>query len=144
MICIIYYLYNKLYLCVLKKAISILLLSTFLMSNTECYQLLKLPFFIEHFAEHKQLNEGTTLWTFLKIHYSNDNIRYSDYDKDMRLPFKSHDSCVNSLSPSFAPTLYSYKIIKPVVSETNTFKDHHPIFFKSAYLSNIWQPPKFC
>ncbi|HEY1056146.1 MAG TPA: hypothetical protein VGE24_13460 [Emticicia sp.] len=128
----------------MKKAISILLLTTFLLSTTEFYQLLKLPFFIEHFAEHKQLNKGTTLWTFLKIHYSNDNIRYSDYDKDMRLPFKSHDGSVNNLSPSFAPAFYSYRIIKPIESEINTFKDNHKIFFKSAYLSNIWQPPRFC
>ncbi|WP_276361693.1 hypothetical protein [Daejeonella sp. H1SJ63] len=128
----------------MKKAISILLLSAFLISTTELYQILKLPLLIEHFAEHKRLNEGTTLWTFLKIHYSNNNIRYGDYDKDMRLPFKSHDGCVNILSPTFAPTLYSYKVAKPFESEINTFKAQYKIFFKSAYLSNIWQPPRFC
>jgi hypothetical protein len=128
----------------LKKAISILLLTAFLISTTELYQILKLPLLIEHFSEHKQMNEGTTLWVFLKIHYSNNDVTYGDYDKDMRLPFKSHDGCVNTVSPTSAPTLYSYKVIKPVESEINTFKVQYKIFFTSSYLSNIWQPPKSC
>ena len=38
---------------------------------------------------------------FLYIHYTHDIAKDSDYDKDMKLPFKTHDGCTNSTISAF-------------------------------------------
>jgi hypothetical protein len=71
-----------------KKLISILLLSLYLISTTEVYQLLKIPTLIEHYWEHKKLNPEMSLTAFLKTHYENP-VKDGDYGKDQKLPFGS-------------------------------------------------------
>ena len=124
--------------------LSILLLSTYLLSSTEFSQLLKLPLLLEHFNEHKTWNEGTTLWSFMIMHYTNNDVKYADHDKDMRLPFKSNEGSVYSILLTFIhiPTLLT--LIKPVIIDLNEYNLRENICFNSTYLSNIWQPPKFC
>ena len=128
----------------MKKLISILLISSFLISLTEFYQILKFPILVEHFKEHKTLNEGTTFWSFLLMHYSDNDVKYADYDKDMRLPFKSNDGSLNMLSLSFIHYSYSNKINKPFEGALMIYKVYKVHKFQSTYLSNIWQPPKSC
>ena len=124
--------------------LSILLLSAYLLSSTEFSQLLKLPLLLEHFNEHKTWNEGTTLWSFMIMHYTNNDVKYADHDKDMRLPFKSNEGSVYSILLTFIhiPTLLT--LIKPVIIDLNEYNLRENICFNSTYLSNIWQPPKFC
>ena len=124
--------------------LSILLLSAYLLSSTEFSQVLKLPLLLEHFNEHKTWNEGTTLWSFMIMHYTNNDVKYADHDKDMRLPFKSNEGSVYSILLTFIhiPTLLT--LIKPVIIDLNEYNLRENICFNSTYLSNIWQPPKFC
>ena len=124
--------------------LSILLLSAYLLSSTEFSQVLKLPLLLEHFNEHKTWNEGTTLWSFMIMHYTNNDVKYADHDKDMRLPFKSNEGSVHSILLTFIhiPTLLT--LIKPVIIDLNEYNLRENICFNSTYLSNIWQPPKFC
>ncbi len=128
----------------MKKLISILLISSFLISSTEFYQILKVPFLLEHFKEHKSLNEGTTFWSFLSMHYSNNDIKYADYEKDMRLPFKSSEGSLHLLSISFINYFSTTKLHKPFAKTLKTYKIFNDHKFQSSYLSNIWQPPKSC
>ena len=123
--------------------LSILLISAYLLSSTEFSQLLKLPLLLEHFNEHKTWNEGTTLWSFMIMHYTNNDVKYADHDKDMRLPFKSNEGSVHSIVLTFihSPTLLT--LIKPVVIDLNEYNLRENICFNSTYLSNIWQPPKY-
>lgn len=78
------------------------------------------------------------------MHYTNNDIKYADHDKDMRLPFKSNEGSVNSIVLTFihSPTLLTF--IKPVIIDLNEYNLSENICFNSTYLSNIWQPPKFC
>lgn len=99
---------------------------------------------VEHFKEHRTLNEGTTFWSFLMMHYSNEDIKYADYDKDMRLPFKSHDSSSHLLNFSFIHYSNTTKISNPFAKTLKTYKIFNDHKFQSSYLSNIWQPPKSC
>lgn len=125
----------------MKKFQAILFLSTYLLFATELNQLLKTPLLIEHFITHEKENPKLSFIGFLKMHYFNGNPRDSDYDQDMRLPFKSHNTCVNliSLNPSFQDTgdylikLYSRKIKLYYLPEVN---------YSSTFLESIWQPPK--
>lgn len=128
----------------MKKFVSIFLISAYLISTTEFYQVLKIPLLAEHFNEHKTLNEGTTFWNFLIMHYTNNDVKYADNDKDMRLPFKSHEGSVHNVILSFIDNPVLNILIKPVVTDLDEYKPQEDKYFNSTYLSNIWQPPKSC
>ena len=128
----------------MKKAIAILLLTTYLFSSTELSQLLKLPAFVSHFLEHQEENKDLTLWQFLDIHYAHGIVMDDDYDKDMQLPFKTMDN--SSMQMSIAVPVSSI-----IISSKNIYtlakKNTHILSNDSltaAHLSSIWQPPRFC
>jgi hypothetical protein len=105
---------------------------------------LKLPLLIEHYEEHKEENKGLTFLGFLEMHYAQNTPQDGDYDKDMKLPFKSTTTS-NLASISFCAALPQYKQ-NPILYYRND-KQQFPDFsftYSSAYLSTIWQPPKSC
>ena len=116
------------------------------MATTELYQLLKLPFLIEHFMEHKEQNKDITLMEFLYLHYADGDVKDADYEEDMKLPFKSHN---NSATTSIIGVVVN-SVLKIVIHPKTNFVQpkvafiSEESFFVSSYLSNIWQPPKFC
>jgi len=124
-----------------KKLISILLLSLYLISTTEVYQLLKIPTLIEHYWEHKKLNPEMSLTAFLKTHYENP-VKDGDYGKDQKLPFVIHSApltliftihpgfCFEAKAESFRP-LQSHKI--PSKDEDFCYK---------GFTGSVWEPPK--
>lgn len=128
----------------MKKIISILFLSVYLLSATEIGQLLKLPELVSHYAEHKEQNQQMSIWDFLYMHYINDFKKDADYAKDMKLPFKASENtahlmssvCPTSLEIThITPVAYSARIKKPLID--------HPEF-SNQYLAAIWQPPRGC
>ena len=113
-------------------------------STTELYQTLKLPFLIEHFIEHKEQNKNLTLWKFLCMHYTPETVNDGDYEKDMKLPFKTH---FHMNYANFTADLPTQNLTFPVLSpfiEAKIVNGYQPTFLTSSYLSSIWQPPKFC
>lgn len=126
----------------LKKAVPILFLSVYLLTTTELSQLLKLPAFITHFAEHKAQDKSLTIWQFLFIHYAQGDLRDADYEKDMKLPFKTHDNCNASIGVA-VPAVATIFLEKPhyfvVINQQFFLTDDE---FSSISFSNIWQPPK--
>lgn len=128
----------------LKKTIAIFFLAVYLLSLTELNQLVKIPVLIEHFIEHKEKDTGLSLWQFLDMHYAHGEVQDADYDRDMQLPFKSHDGCISSLMPVFVPVSFSVQLDKPVSSEMNSYSVYTEQFVSAAFLSAIWQPPKSC
>jgi hypothetical protein len=116
------------------------------MATTELYQLLKLPFLVEHFMEHQEQNKDITLLDFLYLHYANGDVKDADYEEDMKLPFKSHSNSVTtSIVDVVANTVLKITIHpKPNFVELNVIIISEEAFFASSYHSNIWQPPKFC
>ncbi len=128
----------------MKKISAILLLSIYLFSATEIHQLLKLPVIFQHFREHQQEDKRITLLQFLAIHYLHGVKKDKDYDRDMKLPFKTSCDSVSSVAPAFVPIAVQLYIDKPL--ETNPKKK--PVtqdrFSLSSYLASIWQPPKSC
>lgn len=126
----------------MKKVISILLLSLYLVSTTELYQLLKIPDLIEHFCEHKALNPDMSVTAFIKAHY-NHPVKDRDYGKDQKLPFIIHSaplSLVFTMSQTlrFEPAIYNtcalaYNKI-PSKDEDIRYK---------GFIGPVWEPPKF-
>lgn len=130
----------------MKKWISIAVLSVYLISTTELYQLLKIPFFVEHYLEHKGLNNELTLWEFMTLHYFGDDLRDDDDAKDMQLPFKSNDGYItlNILAFFSEPVSILYLPADAVAIILTACTVYEKVFIPSSYSSNIWQPPKSC
>jgi hypothetical protein len=129
----------------MKKFIALTLLSLYLLTATELRQLLKLPLLVEHFAEHKSQNHSITLWNFLCMHYANGNVRDADYDKDMKLPFKSN-SCCNSCA-SLVFLISEENITFPVsifTEERKSASNFYTSLVSASHLKAIWQPPQSC
>ena len=126
----------------MKKWVSIVLLSLFLVSTTELYQLLKMPVLVEHFLEHKVKNRDITFIDFIKMHY-NDPVKDADYTTDQKLPFVAHSlplTLVFTINPEFI-----IEIKKHIPSDTDkkTFSEDH-LFYNKDAVNSIWQPPKNC
>lgn len=128
----------------MKKTFAIFLLSIYVISLTELHQFVKLPVLVEHFIEHKQLNSDLSLWQFLDMHYAHGDVKDADYDKDMKLPFKSHDGCVNTLVIAFIPNSFEDLNTKPAYTDYKSYSTFSENFLEAAYLASIWQPPKSC
>jgi hypothetical protein len=127
----------------LKKLFAISFLFIYLFSTTELSQLLKMPLLVEHFTEHRQENSHLTLWQFLYTHYAKGDVKDADDEKDMKLPFKTHDNCVASFINVYPPS-QNVLIIKPVRFIENQHLKTPEQSLQSIFLSNIWQPPRIC
>ena len=126
----------------MKKLISVAILSLYLISATEFYQLLKLPMLIEHFIQHKKENKTITLFSFLQMHYIGPNVKDADYEQDMKLPFKTHSENAHLSILALVPQK-SASVLKKTYFEPRIFLVQEELFLTSSYPSGIWQPPKF-
>ncbi|AFK03727.1 hypothetical protein Emtol_2591 [Emticicia oligotrophica DSM 17448] len=132
------------YFYIVKATISKLLIVIYLLTATEASQLLKFPLLFSHFTEHQEKDPSMSFGEFLYHHYALDHADDGDAATDNKLPFKSHDHCSSTfVFPISIFHTIQLSHIKVIISEK---KD---IFFASsgsilsAYLSSIWQPPKY-
>jgi len=105
---------------------------------------MKLPLFVKHFIDHKDKDAKLTLSEFIEMHYANADENDIDHDENMKLPFKTHNTCIGITSISFAPNSFEDLLIKLIPSEKNSYSKYQEKFLTSSYLSSIWQPPKAC
>jgi len=126
----------------LKKAISIFFFFLYLLSVTEAHQLLKIPIIFQHFAEHSSADNNINFLQFLGMHYFNGDPKDGDYERDMKLPFKTSSDCVISVVSVTVPD--TYFIISPIEmpSAKNEFFNRDDFFTPREILCNIFQPPK--
>ncbi|WP_304067539.1 hypothetical protein [Pedobacter glucosidilyticus] len=128
----------------MKKIIAILLLSIHLIATTELYQLLKLPILVEHLIEHKMQDNNITIFEFFSMHYALEDVRDADYERDMQLPFKTHNH-INQVDCNVSLPQYSLSVITlPAIIQQHKTPVYRSLFIHSVYLSTIWQPPKTC
>lgn len=127
----------------MKAYISKILIIVYLFSATEASQLLKLPLLFSHFVEHQQKEPSMSFGEFLHHHYAIDHGDDGDAATDNKLPFKSHDQCWSFVFPiSIFHTIY-FSQIKTIVIEKKNILFSSTANIISAYLSTIWQPPRF-
>jgi len=126
----------------MRKAIAILILSLFLTSTTDLYQLLKLPLLVDHYIQHKSLDENITVWQFLCIHYAHGDVKDADYAQDMKLPFKTSDKYNSSNLVAIPTSAISYTLNIPLTKTPLSGIYYLPVKLPS-FLPSIWQPPKF-
>lgn len=128
----------------MKRIFSILFIFIYLFSVLEVQEYFKVPALVEHFTEHKQEDKSMTLWKFLCIHYAHGDVKDSDYEKDMKLPFKSIDNCNFASIFTLLPEnkfIFDAPFV-PISSRTITKFSKQ--FLSISSLNTIWQPPKNC
>jgi hypothetical protein len=131
-----------LYIYLLKKAIAILFLTSYLFSTTQLRELLKLPMLVQHYIEHKAENKNITFLGFLDMHYAHGNVKDADYDKDMKLPFKTITLNASVIAFCQEPN-FTFSCTKQIF--TTITKQKFPrtsVHFPTSYLDAIWQPPR--
>lgn len=124
----------------MKKAITSILLSIYMLAFSELPQLLKIPVFIAHFHEHKQIDPETTVWGFVREHYQGKFVVDDDYERDMELPFRTTNIVLNTTvicAPPMAIELpFSIQFDKQEFTIHND--DNNPV----STLKDIFQPPR--
>ena len=127
---------------VVKKFITISLISLYLLGATEAYQLLKVPYLVEHYKTHKQFNKGLSFSKFIDMHYFTNQTYDSDYQQDMQLPFKSSNRTISLLN--FVSLFVPKQSIHPLVVFRKS--KNYILFDDEKHLSNalenIFKPPK--
>ena len=131
----------------MRRVLTILFLSVYLISTTELGQLLKFPMLVEHYFEHKEKNPQINVMEFLALHYEGNHLENhphdEDYEHDQQLPFIVH---IDVLSVSFVLTPpFSFEIeTRKLVGKEPKALPLDDAFSDNNYLSAIWQPPKSC
>ena len=121
---------------------TISLLVVFMLSNTELHQFIKLPVLIHHYIEHQSQNANESLLVFLTEHYNENSSHSSENNKDHHnLPFKTHD-CTAAHSFAVYTSHPDLSIAEPVTVSSKIPVPANVAFIPSAFLCNIWQPPK--
>lgn len=110
---------------------------------TDAYQLLKLPKFVQHFVQHRHENPSLSLADFIQIHYQDQLVIDADFQQDMQLPFKTHNSdcCVAMSIATVVPAPIEVKMQAPeqTIFTHILFNDDVPSFLPAP---SIFQPPK--
>jgi hypothetical protein len=114
----------------------------YLIGTTEAYQLLKLPSFVKHYFEHSQEDPQLTLMAFIKMHYNETVDIDGDWQKDMQLPFKTHEDGTSLLPLGYFPPTHVTPLRAPVliVSKPRIIPFHQFLF--DLYSADIFQPPR--
>lgn len=129
----------------MKKRISIVFLLIYLFSAFQISEYLKIPILVDHYYEHQQENPKLSLWNFICDHYAHGEVQDADYDKDMKLPFKSHHSGCSCGAITFLAPIQTFNFEnKPFLNEYKKPNFGYTFSFISNFNSSIWQPPKIC
>lgn len=113
-----------------------------MISCTEFSQLLRFPILVAHFVEHKHEDKNISFGEFLLIHYVAEYGYGEDYEQDTQLPFKTVNGNAVQLI-AFVPFLNPCLKVKPIYTKARKYNPYRERFIDNAYLSSIWQPPKF-
>lgn len=124
-----------------KKSLSILILCFYVLSGTECYQLLKIGFLVQHYQAQKQYSHKASFVEFLMQHYSAEHDDDGDSQEDMKLPFKAcmHDFSSNQI---IVQSIIHFRFNSPFMFYIPIKYKNAETFLKSSYLAMIWQPPR--
>ncbi|MFN4123110.1 MAG: hypothetical protein ACK4GL_07380 [Flavobacteriales bacterium] len=126
----------------MKRWISAFLAIILLQVSCSLGQVLRLPTLIHHFQEHQQEDPEGTFFDFVAQHYAPEINHPDDEHRDHEnLPFKTADFSVLQVVKIIHHSAESFELHQPEFERIKlTFS---PFNFYNAYLSNIWQPPRW-
>jgi len=126
----------------LKKLIAIFFLLGYLFASTEAKQLFKIPVVFQHYAEHRLENNHLSLLAFLDMHYLHGSPFDQDYDRDMKLPFKTTGDVFSFFpipvdSMPVELTMDCPQISLQLINKIPCSRD-----LGVSWVQKIWQPPR--
>lgn len=124
----------------MRQAKAIVLLTLYLMVNTELHQMVSLPVLFEHYQEHKHRNSNIDIISFLVQHYSGEN-RPGEDQHHQQLPFKG-DHCEEISASIFLPVENLVASILHTVNRPEKATHYKSPFNSSSVHFTIWQPPR--
>lgn len=114
-----------------------------LVTSTALQQVFKLPLLVNHYYDHKQIDNAITVFSFLKLHYfEEEDGADADDSTDQKLPFKS---VTHYIPPTVINAVPDVSPIAEIIVHQSGMAQHRPVqktFITSHILSRIWQPPK--
>ncbi|MGZ5247139.1 MAG: hypothetical protein ACXWV5_08855 [Flavitalea sp.] len=127
----------------MRKLAAILLLTISVVTHTEVAQFFKLPVFFAHYVEHRSENPALGLWDYVKLHYQSSQETPSDYDKDLKLPFKTSHIVQSGISYSL-PVLPEQEPINldDFAVITPSYKQLDETALPQRFSGSVFQPPR--
>lgn len=95
----------------------------------------------QHYYEHKSDTGNISFISFLKMHYLNRATKDADYEKDMKLPFKTPSQGELTGITIILPSTNS-EILVPVYTHFKVNIPSNENRLLGGFYSSIWQPPK--
>lgn len=124
----------------LKKAFAILFVSIYLLYTTQISQLLKLPLLVEHYFEHKRIDQCITFFEFMQMHYLMDESKNPDYARDMQLPFKTIE--VNLITTFVLIPSLELQLDREDLDLHSALISKRLQWYSGMFMDHIWQPPR--
>jgi len=127
----------------MRKTAATFLLLFYIFGATDASQLLKLPLLVQHFITHRQENPSISFIAFMQLHYQDKTVIDKDFQEDMQLPFKTHetDCCLSMSMATVVPSPIEIRmnaIKEPEITHT-LFNVDIPLLLSSP---SIFQPPR--
>lgn len=125
----------------MKRIITYIAISFYLLGTTEASELLKLGNFISHYIEHKNV-DNLGIVDFINIHYVKATVVDDDFAEDQKLPFKSHNDCKLQITQIDKFHIVEFCIETPYIVTNNQLSQYHSPLLGDQFLEEIFQPPK--
>jgi len=125
----------------MKKIIVIISLFSIVFSATELYQLLKIPVLIAHYLEHQNQTTDMSIAEFFSVHYSKAIADDEDAERDMQLPFKTHE-CAGQLLITLEDNSKPFTLQSPMREVRQTHWSLQNNDLPPGFYTDIWQPPR--
>ncbi|HRO47178.1 hypothetical protein [Agriterribacter sp.] len=124
----------------MKRLTGILLLSLHILAYTECHQLLRIPYLMQHFQQHRTADPHMNFSAFIKIHYLEPVKITDDFKQDQQLPFRNVDChMINSTVCIYEPATVE---IDPPVEIPAVFYCYNETNKPQFSSFGIFQPPR--
>ena len=115
----------------------------YLLGTKQLLQITKINYLIEHFHEHQHANNSISLSDFLALHYLHGSPKDADYEKDMKLPFKTEIPTSNTIAICEKVNIEIPIHSSKTFAVKQIFSLYESSFKTMKHLDAIWQPPKF-
>lgn len=125
----------------MKRQFALFFLFTFLLTNTELHQLLRLPVLLAHYQEHLTLNSEIDFIEYILLHYTPGEMD-ADFERDQQLPFKGQHTCIEIIWTTAVVPKDTVDLTTKEIKDSRNYTSYYKEFFTTTSLLSIWQPPR--
>ena len=124
----------------LRHIIGISFIFIYLLTFCEGHQILRVPYLVKHFQNHKTADPTMSVGEFVRIHYIYPIVQDDDFMQDQQLPFRNLDFNLHSMT-QYTAQQESFEISLPAAL-VNEFHSYNEINKPRLKAFDIFQPPR--